>query len=467
MRVLAIVLGLVIVGKWAFIFATESGGDGIVVPPVNPVPAPPERPERPVPEPGDLTATWYLQAHDLRPELKHVEFEIHYDGLIDSSTVIDAGDVWGVVTKRWEGGDSVLHGISSATGEELWKLPLDGAYCAAQLQGGNLVCAEVLEREKELGTRWRLMQINPATGDVLAESVIDAWLATMSVHHDVVIIVEARQPAPHAVVRGFDASLSEVWSHDLSKHEAHERMFSENRSILRDEEIPEGPAFMNPRMRMVGDGTSAIWMFGSTAFVDARTGTLRAMLPCSRPVDDDERIWCNHGDGAKAYDYAFKPLYSTEKDIGLAFPARDPKYGDVLTPVFLRDDGKAMRVDRATGRTLGTLVDTATGDAFGMAISPNAYYAGGHLIVSDSEQAFLINPSDQTVVAELSTSSRSGDVFLDDGMLILDDYRLQFVDPKTGRVTEGGRNIYGFSIDRAGDEFFSYGLDELALLELG
>ena len=462
-----IIASVLVVAVFGWGVITAPWSTGLSLPGLPRIPEAPERPERPVPEAGDLEAHWYLQAHDLRPELEAVEFEIHHDGLMDSSTVIDAGEVWGVITFDWHGGGHVVHGIDSSTGEEVWSRPMEGAYCASQLMEGDLVCAEALEREGDLGTKWRLTRLAPQTGEVVKESTIDAWIATMTVHHDVLIILEQRQPAPHAVVRGFDTTLQQAWSHDLSSLEAHEYLFSESRSILRDEQIPDGPALMNPRVRMMSNETTALWIYGATAFIDAQAGKLRAMLPCSRPVDDGERIWCSYGGmTAVAHSYDFKPLYKAEQGLDLAFPARDPKYGDVMKPLFLREDGVAMKVDLATGKTVGKLVDTTMGEAFGLAIDPQVAYAGGHMIVHDMETAVLVDAETYTPTARLPEGMRIDQVFFEGGKLINADYTIQYIDPATGQVSEAGRNIYGFTLARADGGFYSYSLDEVARVKL-
>lgn len=161
-------------------------------------------------------------------------------------------------------------------------------------------------------------------------------------------------------------------------------------------------------------------LMDASTVIDAQTGKLRAMLPCSRPVDDGERIWCSYGGlTAVAHGYDFKPLHKAEQGIDLAFPARDPKYGDVMKPLFLREDGVAMKVDLATGKTVGQLVDTGTDE-----------------------------------------------VFFEGGKLINADYAIQCIDPATGQVSEAGRNIYGLTLARADGGFYSYSLDEVTRVKL-
>lgn len=419
---------------------------------------------------GDLVETkdvWVTLAGDLRPDEAEVEYETSYDGFMDSNVVIDGGDTWGVVTRPKGTADSRLHGIDPTTGEVRWEADLPGAYCAEDLLDGHFVCAEVLEADGDLGTRWRVSRIVPADGTVAHSAELDAWLAAILVADGRVVVVEQRMPAPHAVVTGLNADLEEVWQHDLRLEAAHELMFSENRLVVRDEEVPDPLALLRPRHRTVADGLTALWIGGATAFLDAANGELVAMPACSRLVDDGERIWCNDGDIAVAYDYAFNRLHETEPGVRLAFPTRDPRDGDVTPAVFLAEWGELMNIDPATGEDRGPVVGMEHGDAFGMEITPDVFHAGGFTVVSDKSSRLGFDPATGEVLWHWLGPVRGSEVLMIDGALAVNSTEIDAIDPATGHGAFHTNPETGFMLGAAGERIYTTGLAELALVQFG
>lgn len=133
------------------------------------------------------------------------------------------------------------------------------------------------------------------------------------------MFLEQRQPAPHAVVSGWEADLRPAWSLDLAGEPGHDGLFSENRIIARGFPPTTGPALDRPRIRTVAGGLTALWI--------GRT--------------DGARLWCNTGDRATALTYGLAPTHRTEPGVRLAFPERDPRGGDITVPP------NAGRFDRA------------------------------------------------------------------------------------------------------------------------
>ena len=464
---LAIAVAVLVAGLW-FI----RGSDDTVDP--DPIPSPTTRPAStqpagPPPPPMerlDAVEQWLLLASDLRPDLAEPEFEIHYDGFMDSAVVIDAGTTWGVLTVASDGTGGRLHGLDAETGEVLWEADLDGTMCAGQLLDGKIACAEALEREHTLGKRWAVKLFDPSDGTVTATTEIDAWIATMSVADGRLVMLEQRLPAPHAVVTALTATLEHAWQLDLSDVEGHDDLFSDNRIIIRPETVPDGPALDRPRQRTVADHLTALWVGSRTAFIDVEGGELVAMPACSRLVDDGERIWCNDGPRAMAYDYLLNPLYPTDGGVRLAFPNRDPRDGDVTPAVFLADSGELIHVDVTTGRTIATLVDTQHGEAFGMEIPPTVGHAGGHTLVSDNSSTLGIDPTTGEVLWRRDVSTGVGQIYVrDDNLLTYGGTGdIEELDPATGHVVYVSDPEHGFEISAIGERFISHGLAELALL---
>lgn len=408
---------------------------------------------------------WITLAGDLRPDSGEVEYEIHYDGFMDSNVVIDGGGTWGVITRPAGTMESRLHGLDPATGEVRWEADLPGAYCAEDLLDGHFACAEVLAQEGDLGIRWRVSLIVPADGTVAQQTEIDAWLAAILVADGRVVLVEQRMPAPHAVVTGLNAGLEVAWQHDLTAEPAHDLMFSENRLVVRDEEVPDPLALLRPRHRTVADGLTALWIGGATAFLDVANGELVAMPACSRLVDDGERIWCNDGDIAVAYDYGFNRLHETDPGVRLAFPNRDPREGDVTPAVFLAEWGELMNIDPATGEDRGPVVGMEHGDAFGMEITPHVFHSGGFTVVTDNSSRLGFDPATGEVLWHWRGSLSAHEVLTIDGVLVLNSSDVSGVDPETGADVFQTNPSPGFKLGAAGDRIYNTGLAELTLLE--
>lgn len=464
---IAIVSAIVLVGGWNVANWLNDRPD-------TPNPAPPKAPD-PVTEPyrrppgpvEDVPMTWQLNLGTLRPELTDGRFETSISGLMDSEAAVDAGDTWLVVTRETEGGRTQLHGLDADTGEERWTRPMEGVICADDLLDEHLLCAEPTQRERDLGTSWLLHLIDPDTGRSASSVPFDGWINALVVDHEHVVILEQRLPAPHALITGLDGDLTQAWQFDLSQHEGHSGLFSENRVIIRPEEYPEGPALDRPRVRRVADGLTALWVGARTAFLDVPGGRLVGMPHCSRLVDDGSKLWCNAGQRAVAYDYQLNPITRTEDGIRLAFPNRDPRSGDITIPAFLSGDGTLMSVDLTTGATQGPLVRTTMGNAFGTAIPPATATIDGVLLVADNSRTAAVAPDTGEVVWVIEYGLRLHDPFLVRGNLLASDYSSHEVDLATGEILNGWRITHGFGVIPVGEHLASYSLDELARLDLG
>lgn len=258
---------------------------------------PPRRAPRttttPVPRLAPLPTDWVVSAASLRPG---TEFRTAPEGLIEGPAVIDGGATWVVVTTAKTGGD-VVHGLATDSGREAWSRPYEDAYCTAA-GPGMVACAGRLARDEHgLGVRWRLDLLDAATGAARASREIDATLSGLALTPAGIVVIEQRQPAPHAVLTALaPADLTERWRLDLAGVAGQERLFSDNRIVVRDLPVPDGPALDRPRFRTVAGGRLlAFWSGAGTAFVEPATGRLVGLLACSRLVDDGVRLWCNDG----------------------------------------------------------------------------------------------------------------------------------------------------------------------------
>ena len=149
----------------------------------------------------------------------------------------------------------------------------------------------------------------------------------------------------------------------------------------------------------------------------------------------------------------------------LAFPYRDPRGGDVTDPVFLKSDGRAVRVDPKTGETIGPLADTRHGSAFGLVTSPNVTYVDGLTLVSDSSDVFAVDAKTGELFWHQKRSGMRPDaVAWDDGLLLIGD-DLRVVYPKTGEQRgQAYDQPYGLYTIVVGDVLVGYGPDEIARL---
>ena len=417
--------------------------------------------------PAALPALWSLRAPELRPDLSGgAEIITTVDGTFDDNRVVDAGATWAVLTGDAQDRRVAVHGIASATGRALWREDLPDGICASELLDSALLCATSTAADPAtgLGTRWRISLLDPATGRERRGIDFAGWLTLIHVDGDRVMLVEQRQPAPHALITGLDADLRQRWRIDLRDQPHHAGLFSNNRIYNRKLPIPEGPALDRPRIRKVADGLTALWAGQTTAFLDLRRGRLAGMPRCSRLVDDGTRLWCNAGAVAVAHDYALKRLHETAIDTRLAFPRRDPRAGDVTDPVFLEADGRAVRVDPETGRTLGPLAETRNGSAFGMTTSPSAAFVDGLTLLSDSSLLVAVDARTGTLHWQQQKPGSIGEVWAWKGDLLFAGSAVRLVEPRTGRERIGYRQTHGLYTIVVADALVGIGPDELARL---
>lgn len=439
---------------------------GIVMRAVTPDrPRPVPTTQRTTPAPT-LPVKWTVTATQLRPDLTKPELLSSTDGLFDDSRAIDAGTAWLVLTGDANDTGVWVHGLDPSTGRELWKRDLPDGLCAAGLVGKAVLCASAIEHDDAtgLGTSWHLARLDPATGRELSGTDWTGWLTLVHADRDRVLLVEQRQPAPHAVLTVLNADLEQRAQFDLRAEPQHAGLFSDNRIVNRKLPIPDGPALDRPRIRKVADGLTALWVGQSTAFVDLAKGTLIGVPRCSRLVDDGTRLWCNQGAVAAALGYSLKPLFETDLNTRLAFPNRDPRAGDVTDPVFLQQTGLAVRVNPSTGRTIGPLVNTRNGSAFGTTTSPQTAYLRGVTLVWDSSTLFAVKARTGELLWQLKDPGTVGDPWNWKGRILLAHRNLRILDPASGRVVSAYRQGRGLYTEVLGDALIAVGPDELALL---
>lgn len=427
----------------------------------------PERstPTRTIPT-EELAADWLVEPSSLRSDVTKPEFTPAMDGTFDGVRAIDAGSAWLVLTGDEHDQQLRLHALLPATGRELWQRPLANGLCAPALLKRSVLCAYSTGTDPAtgLGTSWRLLLLDPATGVERRAADFEGWLTLLHVQGDRVLLVEQRQPAPDAELTVLDAGLTQLWHQDLREQSQHDGMFSDNRIYSRNLPIPAGPALDRPRIRTVANGLTALWVGQTTAFVDLAEPALVGMPRCSRLVDDGKRLWCNQGDLAAGLSYRIKPLYETDLGTRLAFPYRDPRAGDVTDPVFLTREGKAVRVDLTTGRTTGPLVDTRNGSAFGLVTSPSAAYVAGVTLIGDSDTTFAVNARTGAVHWQRDDLRAPNDVLEWNGKLLLAEGHLFVLDPATGSTASSYRQTHGLYTQALGAVLIGTGPDELARL---
>lgn len=428
----------------------------------TPVPTRTPTPALPV-----LPPVWSVRPGELRTDLAGgAELVAPIDGTFDANRLVAVGDIWVVLTGDGEDRRIAVHGIDASTGRPLWRTDLPNGVCAAAPSKGRLVCAASVATDPAtgLGTRWRISLLDPATGRETRGADFAGWLTLIHVDGDRILLVEQRQPAPHAVLTGLDGELRQRWQLDLRDQPQHAGLFSNDRIYYRKLPIPDGPALDRPRIRKVADGLTALWSGQTTAFVDLRSGQLVGMPRCSRLVDDGKRLWCNAGPLAVAYSYTLRKLHETALNTRLAFPYRDPRAGDVTDPVFLEADGRAVRVDPATGRTVGPLAQTRNGSAFGMTISPSAAFVGGLTLVSDSTTLFAVDTRTGALHWRQARQASIGDVWVWRGELLFGESVVRILDTRTGRERVAYRQRHGLYTALVGEVLVGVGPDELARL---
>ena len=357
-------------------------------------------PRSSAPRPGAVPEVWSLAPAQLRPGLAGARFLGSVDGSFESSYVVAVAGEWLTTTGDQRAGSTALHAVDPTTGAVRWQRELDGVLCATEAPKTGLLCASVVTRDPAtgLGTRWQLHLLDPATGRDRATRDVDGWFTAVHWSGRAFVALEQRQPAPHAVVRGFAVSdLHDLWTVDLAGRPGQEEMFSEDRIVQRPEPDRPGLALDRPRIRDVGDGLLGVWAGQRTAFVDPADGRLVMMPHCSRLVDDGARLWCNEVDGATAYSYAGRRLVRVHGP-RLAFPDDDGVGVDTDRAVFLDEDGAAVSVDVSTGKVGAPFTPPGRGSAFGVVTMPQEETAGGHSYLVGEAGAMLLDDRADRVV---------------------------------------------------------------------
>lgn len=454
---------------------------GMSARPYPPSPMPSSAMPGPYPGATQAEPTWQVLSKDLRPDLPESRMLDPDNSFDDDRQFIRTQRGWGVMVgvqfgrvdgKRPDGQVS-LHMLQAATGEELWRRDLRSGLCAVDLLGDQVVCAAAtrLDPATGLGTRWQLMTLRPDDGTVVAQSEVDGWFTQLAIHQGRLVVLEQRQPAPHAVVRAFGADLAPLWTVDLQAEPEQARLFSDNRAIVRtDLMVPDGLALDRIRLRELGDDLLAVHGLAA-AFIDLKAGRLVSLKHCTRPIDDGVRIWCNDLGRAQAHDHRLKPLHHTERGVRLAFQSRDPRDAGPMVPLFLNDDDQVVRVDLATGRTLGTILDTGGTETFAGHLPPSAQTSGTVTLVVDGSGIVAIDTRTQkplwatTAIRHLDgVHRRAGDLVIDEGSY------LTRVDPKDGRGLSRrrhvGAGIYDEAINQEATVWASWGLTEVARIDM-
>ncbi|MFT4294213.1 MAG: PQQ-binding-like beta-propeller repeat protein [Micropruina sp.] len=421
----------------------------------------------PAPRVPTLDAVWSVQPDSLRPDLGGgAELITPLDGSFDDNRLVVAGATWVVLSGDSADRRVAVHGLDAATGRPLWRNDLPDGMCAGRPLDGAVLCAASTATDPAtgLGTRWRISLFDPATGRELRGTDFDGWLTLLRADGDRVMLVEQRQPAPHAVLTGLDATLKQRWRIDLRDQQEHVGLFSNDRIFYRKLPIPDGPALDRPRIRKVANGLTALWSGQSTAFVDLRRGVLVGLPRCSRLVDDGQRLWCNQGNRATAFSYRLERLHRTADDTRLAFPYRDPRAGDVTDPVFTEAGGRAVRVDPASGRTLGELAETRNGSAFGLKLSPRADFVDGVTLLSDSSLTIAVDARTGASHWQRQKPDAMDEVWKWGDRLLLTGSYVRLLDRSTGRELVAYRQRHGLYTAVVGDTLVGIGPDEVARL---
>lgn len=465
--VLGLVGALVLLLALPALLRLPSGQQGGRPPASAPGTSPTGRPGAPGPVTAPIEAAWHVKTASLRADLPDAKLIPSPDGVFDSSSVVDAGSAWIVLTGDNQSDDTiVVHALDPGSGRELWQLDLPGARCASRLLGGKLACVVMRDSSTRPGTvaGWRVALLEPATGEEARARNIDGAFTQAIVRGDRLVLVEQRQPAPHAVLTGLGRDLKQVWRLDLADAPGADGLFSTNRIINRREGLPDGPTLDRPRVRAVGRGLTALWAGSRTLFFDAATGRLVALPRCSRLVDDGRRIWCNEPERATSYSYGLKRLAQTETGVRLAFPDRDARDGDVTPAVFLEPEGAVVKVDPATGKTRGILFPSEYGEAFGMAIAPRVVMSGGITLLTHAHGLASLDMAAQRVRWErLGNETASRIARRGDEVLLL-DFTIRVLDVRTGDVRAERRQSIGLYTEPLGERLVATGPEEIALL---
>ncbi|NYE75559.1 PQQ-binding-like beta-propeller repeat protein [Microlunatus parietis] len=442
----------------------------------TPRPSAPPVPERPV------TVPWRIEPGQLRPDLTGAEFVGPVDGDFSGPYVsaVDpkVADIWVALTGDDDERGMVAHGLDPATGRPLWDRPMEGGLCATEADRRGVACAELLDRDPAtgLGRRWRLHLLDPRTGEPRISREVAGWFSALHRSGDTLVVLEQREPAPHAVLHGFDlATLKPRWELDLNKQPGHGQLFSENRIIARKDPDREGVVMDRPRFRDVGYGPKAeqtgdgglvaLWAGQRTAFVQPRTGKLIMMPRCSRLVDDGSRLWCNEPDGARAYSYAGQELLKVTGP-RLAFPGDDGVGVDRNRPIFINEVGAPVAVDPETGKVGRPYSVPGSGSAFGQTTMPGAETVGEHTLLVGEGGAMLVDPKQDKITWINEHITHTDTPILIKDELLLGAYRADVVDLATGerRATAKLEGLYTVNV---GERIAGVGPDLLCVQQFG
>jgi outer membrane protein assembly factor BamB len=419
------------------------------------------------PRPDALAPVWKIDPAGLRPDLPEARFLGSIDGSFDQSYVAEVGGVWLATTGDEDAGGTALHAVDPTTGNVRWQRRLDGVLCTTEVPSRGLLCVSVLARDHAtgLGTRWRLHLLDPGSGRDQATRDVDGWFTAVHWTGRVLVALEQREPAPHAVLRGFALTdLHELWSRDLASEPGQDEMFTENRVILRPEPERPGDVLDRPRLRDVGDGLVGVWAGQRTAFVDPGDGRLVLMPHCSRLVDDGTRLWCNEVDGATAYSYAGREVVRV-RGPRLAFPGDDGVGVDRNRPFFLDETGAGVAVDVTTGKVGEAYTPPGRGSAFGQPTEPSAETVGKRTFLIGEAGTMLVDPRQARVVWRVPA------VVVGDAPIVVGDtaligsYRRTVVDLATGTTKKEVR-IDGLYAVAVGDQVAGVGPDSISLVRM-
>ena len=202
------------------------------------------------------------------------------------------------------------------------------------------------------------------------------------------------------------------------------------------------------------------------AFIDVEAGRLVGMPHCSRLVDDGERLWCNAGDRAVAYDYSLRRLHETASGVRLAFPNYDPRDGDVTVPTFLNGAGHLVSIDLANGATRGTLVDTSTSSAFGLPITPATAVVDNLVIVADGALTAAVDVETREIVWKNEIGYLVREPWRMGDSLLVGDYDVYQLDLTTGEAIDSWNIEHGFTYGAKGVAWFSADSEQVARIAL-
>ncbi len=349
--------------------------------------------------------------------------------------IVVSGDTWVVLTGDDEDAQLTVHGVDGSTGRENWRRELRGALCADHpLPSGQIVCARAIDVNPptQAGTRWIIATLDPATGAEQDTYETRGRFTAIKVFGDRIVLVEERVPAPHAVVVVLDAQLDPLWTTDLSSTAGHDQLFSQSPTYLRKLPRPAGPALSGVALTALGDESVALTSNARAAVLDLDSGSVLGVPECSTVVDDGTRLWCAARDRAVAYSYAMKRLSATRAGVTLAQNCLGGSAPSI--PIFLADDGTAVKVDLRTGRTTGTLAQSRTGYRAGRAVTPDACQLGSMVMISDTRGAFMIDAASGKLRWQTQAWTLPADLFRRDGRVLVAAGDLLWIDPATGRI---------------------------------